>query len=92
MNIGPTGKKKSVKKQYSILSSMCYCISYLDANMFQAFLTILSRGFKRDWLLLTKVADFSYPLKATGEVHVLKLFSVLSHGTYNAGSLKPSVD
>jgi len=60
--------------------------------MFQAFLTILSSGFKRYWLLLTKVADFSYPLNATGEFHVLKQFSVLSHGTYNAGSLKPSVD
>jgi len=60
--------------------------------MFQAFLTILSSGFKRYWLLLTKVADFSYPLNATGEFHVLKQFSVLSHGTYKAGSLKPSVD
>lgn len=46
--------------------------TYLEANIFQAFRTTLSSGFSRNWLLLTKEADFSYLLNALGVFHALK--------------------
>lgn len=46
--------------------------TYLEANIFQAFPTTLSRGFSRNWLLLTREADFSYLLNALGVFHSLK--------------------
>lgn len=46
--------------------------TYLEANIFQALRTTLSRGFSRNWLLLTREADFSYLLNALGVFHALK--------------------
>lgn len=46
--------------------------TYLEANIFQAFPITLSRGFSRNWLLLTREADFSYLLNALGVFHSLK--------------------
>lgn len=46
--------------------------THLEANMFQAFPTMLSRGLSRARLLLTSVADFSYLLKGTGHFQELK--------------------
>lgn len=46
--------------------------THLDANMFQALPTMLSRGCSSAWLLLTRVADFSYLLKGAGDFHTLK--------------------
>lgn len=64
--------------------------SYFEANIFHAFPTMLSKGFNRPWLLLIKVADFSYLLKALGVFHILNELSGDSQEVYNAGSLKPS--
>lgn len=50
---------------------------------------MLSISFSRNWLLLTKEADFSYLLKALGVFHTLKASWGFSHDVYNAGSLKP---
>lgn len=67
MNVGPV-MNKATKKYIYIKKKKGIPITvrtdhldslYLEANMFQAFLTILSRGFKSDWLLLIKVANFS---------------------------------
>lgn len=54
-------------------------LTHLEANMFQAFLTMSSRGLSRAWLLLTSVADFSYLLKGTGAFHKLNALSGGSH-------------
>lgn len=62
--------------------------TYLEANIFQAFPTMLSRGFSRNWLLLTKEADFSYLLNALGVFHALKASWGLSQDVYNEGSRK----
>lgn len=62
--------------------------TYLEANMFQAFPTMLSRGFSRNWLLLTKAADFSYLLNALGVFHALKASWGFSHDVYKEGSWK----
>lgn len=52
-----------------------FSVAHREANMFQAFPTMLSRGWRRDWLLLTSVADLSYLLKGTGVFHELKASS-----------------
>lgn len=49
---------------------------------------MLSRGFSRNWLLLTKAADFSYLLNALGVFHALKASWGFSHDVYNEGSWK----
>lgn len=63
--------------------------TYLEANIFQAFPTMLSISFSKNWLLLTKEADFSYLLKALGVFHIWKASWGFSQDVYNAGSRKP---
>jgi len=63
-------------------------LTYLEANIFQAFPTTLSRGFSRNWLLLTREADFSYLLNALGVFQALKASWGFSHDVYNEGSRK----
>lgn len=46
-------------------------------------------GVSKNWLLLTKEADFSYLSKALGVFHTVKASWALSHDVYKAGSLKP---
>lgn len=60
--------------------------------MFQAFLTMLSRGLSRAWLLLTNVADFSYLLKGTGDFQEVNAASGDNQEVYKAGSSNPPVD
>lgn len=55
-------------------------LTHLEANMFQAFLTMSSKGPSRAWLLLTSVADFSYLLKGMGDFHALKASAGESQG------------
>lgn len=55
-------------------------LTHLEANMFQAFLTMSSKGPSRAWLLLTSVADFSYLLKGVGDFQALKASAGESQG------------